>query len=58
MIYDNNKENEIDYRVKYYNIKYRYLNYDDKVFKEFFINLTIVKFRGRKRINTLKAFSL
>lgn len=44
--------------MKYYNIKYYYLDYDDKVFRKAFINLTVVKFRERKRISTLKAFPL
>lgn len=44
--------------MKYYNMKCRYLDYDGKVFREASINFTVVKFRGRKRISTFKAFPL
>ena len=58
VIYDGGEENETDYWVKYYNMECRYLDYDGRLFGEASINLTVVKFRGRKRISTLKAFPL
>jgi hypothetical protein len=56
--YDGGEEKETSHGVKYYNMECRYLDYDGQVFGEASIDLAIVKFRGKKRISTLKAFPL
>jgi len=58
VMYDDGEEKETDYGVKYYNMECRYLDYGGQVFGETSIDLAIVKFRGKKRISTLKAFPL
>lgn len=58
VIYDVDEEQKTSNKLKYYKMKCRYLNYDDQVFKKASINLIIVKFREKKRISTLNAFSL
>ena len=44
--------------MKYFHIEGRYLDFDGKVLSEAVIHLSIEKFRGAKRINTLKVFPL
>ena len=39
-------------------MKCRYLNYDDQMFEKISIDISIVKFREKKRINTFKNYSL
>ena len=56
VIYDDGEENETGNGLKYYKMACWYLDYDGQVFGEAAIDLAILKFRGRKRINTLKAF--
>ncbi|KAH8769513.1 hypothetical protein BGZ57DRAFT_765583, partial [Hyaloscypha finlandica] len=43
---------------KYFSIVYRYLDFNSKITSKAFIYLAIPKFRGIKRINTLRAFPL
>ncbi len=56
VIYDAGEEQETSNGLKYYKMECRYLDYDGQVFGEASINLAIVKFRGKRRINTLNAF--
>ena len=58
VIYDDGEEGETANRLKYYKMECRYLDYDGQVFGDMSISLAIVKFRGKKRINILKAFPL
>ncbi|KAI4166536.1 MAG: hypothetical protein LQ343_007967, partial [Gyalolechia ehrenbergii] len=53
-IYDGGEEKETSSGLKYFNMECRYLDYDGQVFGEASIDIPIVKFRGKKRISTLK----
>ena len=56
--YDFREERKTISREKYFHIEGRYLDFDGKVLGEAVIHLSIEKFRGAKRIDTLKAFPL
>ncbi len=58
VLFDGGEEKETNFGVKYYNMECRYLDYNGQVFGEASVDLAIFKFRGRKRISTLKAFPL
>jgi hypothetical protein len=58
VIYDSAEEKTSKFGVKYYNMECRYLDFNGEVFGEVSINLSIPKFHGAKRINTLEAFPL
>lgn len=57
-IYDGGEEKETSSGLKYFNMECRYLDYDGQVFGEASIDIPIVKFRGKKRISTLKGYPL
>ena len=57
-MYDNGEEAETSSGLKYFKMECRYLDYNGQVFGELPIHLTIVKFRGKRRISTLDAFPL
>ena len=54
--YDDGEESETGNGLKYYKMACRYLDCDGQVFGEAAIDLAILKFRGKRRINTLKTF--
>jgi hypothetical protein len=56
--YDFGQEKMNDQGLKYFELEYRYLDFDGKVFGEVTESLQIDKFRGVRRINTLNAFPL
>ena len=58
IIYNCDEEKKTNSELKYFNMKCHYLNYDDQVFEKISINISIVKFREKKRINTFKNYSL
>ena len=58
VIYDGGEEKETSSRLKYFNMECRYLDYDGQVFGEASMDIPIVKFRGKKRISTLKGYPL
>ncbi|PMD21103.1 P-loop containing nucleoside triphosphate hydrolase protein [Hyaloscypha hepaticicola] len=58
VIYDSVEEKEKRLGEKYFSMACRYLDFDGKTFGTVPINLAIPKFRGTKRINTLRAFPL
>jgi hypothetical protein len=57
-IYDSAEEKEKRSGEKYFSMACRYLDFDGKTFGTAPISLAIPKFRGTKRINTLRAFPL
>ena len=58
ILFDGGEEKEINLRIKYYNMKCQYLNYNGQLFGEALVDLVIVKFHRRKHISTFKAFPL
>lgn len=56
--YDFGEERKTNSGVKYFHIEGRYLDFDGKVLGEAVIHLSIEKFRGAKRIDTLEVFPL
>ena len=58
VLFDGGEEKATNFGAKYYNMECRYLDYNGQVFGEASVDLAIFKFRGRKRISTLKAFPL
>ena len=58
VIYDSAEEKKNRSEEKYFSMACRYLDFDGKTFGIASINLAIPKFRGTKRINTLRAFPL
>ena len=56
--YNSGEERTIDNGVEYFYLECRYIDFDSKVFGETSIELTILKFRRTKRINSLNAFPL
>ena len=58
ILFNDDEEKEINFKIKYYNIKCQYLNYNGQLFEKASVNLAIVKFHERKHINTFKVFPL
>lgn len=58
VIYDSGEEKITKSRVKYYNMRCRYLDFNGEVFGEVSIELHILKFYRTKRISVLDAFPL
>jgi hypothetical protein len=58
IIYDSAEEKVDRLKEKYFSIVYRYLDFNSKITGKASIYLAIPKFRGIKRINTLRAFPL
>jgi hypothetical protein len=58
VMYDYGEEKKAQDDTKYYNMTCRYLDYDGSVFGEATTEIVIPKFRGAKRINSLRAFPL
>ncbi|OBT86393.1 hypothetical protein VE02_05287 [Pseudogymnoascus sp. 03VT05] len=56
--YDFGEERKTNSGVKYFHVAGRYLDFDGKVLGEAVIHLSIEKFRGAKRIDTLEVFPL
>lgn len=56
--YDFGEEKKTNQGVKYFELDYRYLDFDGKVFGEVTERLGIEEFRGARRIDTLDAFPL
>ncbi|KFY02822.1 hypothetical protein V490_00390 [Pseudogymnoascus sp. VKM F-3557] len=56
--YDFGEERKTNSGVKYFHMEGRYLDFDGKVLGEAVIHLSIEKFRGAKRIDTLEVFPL
>lgn len=54
--YDFDEEKTTNNEIEYFHLKCRYVDFDDKVFEETFIELVILKFRDTKRINSLDVF--
>lgn len=58
VIFDYGEEKTTVDGTKYYRMECRYLDFNGKAFGEALTQLSTPKFRGTKRINTLKAFPL
>ncbi|KAL9629107.1 MAG: hypothetical protein Q9164_007019, partial [Protoblastenia rupestris] len=54
--YDFGEEKTTNNGVEYFYLECRYVDFDSTVFKETFIELAILKFRGTKKINFLDVF--
>ena len=58
VVFDDGEEEQTSNGLRYFKIECQYLDYDGRKFEKASIDLVIVEFREKKRISTLKAFSL
>lgn len=56
MIFNCEEKKKNNFKRKYFNLSYRYRDYNDTIFDEIIIELQIFKFASSRRIETLTAF--